>query len=97
MSSAPLSQIGNWTINYTYDLLNRLTAADYSNGDYYHYTCDTTNQLSGLGGVAYTWDKNGNLVSDVFLSHQVGKWYFYCHNFQLVKLSYNENSTTCGK
>jgi YD repeat-containing protein len=82
------SQVGNWTISYTYDPLNRLTAADYSNGDYYHYTYDAVgnrlsqessfnglqlstsytydaaNRLTNAGGVDYTWDANGNLLSD---------------------------------
>jgi RHS repeat-associated protein/CSLREA domain-containing protein len=32
------------TINYDYDPLNRLIAADYSNGDYYHYGNDTLDE-----------------------------------------------------
>ncbi len=31
---------GPVSITYVYDPLNRLTAADYSTGDYYHYTYD---------------------------------------------------------
>jgi hypothetical protein len=31
---------GPVTINYIYDPLNRLTAANYSTGDYYHYAYD---------------------------------------------------------
>jgi YD repeat-containing protein len=86
------------TITYSYDPLNRLTAADYTDGTYLHYTYDPVgNRLSeetvsgktcyryddanrlervwlkGVGedcgsgdglGVAYTWDNNGNLLSD---------------------------------
>ncbi len=68
--------------------LYRLTAADYSNGDYYHYTYDAVgdrltqeksilgllttdtyvpddaNRLNTVNGVTYTWDNNGNLLSD---------------------------------
>jgi RHS repeat-associated protein len=88
MTAETESQVGNWTISYTYDPLNRLTAADYSNGDYYHYTYDAVgnrlsqessfngvqlstsytydaaNRLTNAGGVDYTWDDNGNLLSD---------------------------------
>ncbi len=66
----------------------RLTAADYSNGDSYHYTYDAVgnrltqeksilgllttdtyipddaNRLTSVNGVTYTWDANGNLLSD---------------------------------
>jgi YD repeat-containing protein len=80
-----LSQV---IIDYSYDPLQRLTAADYSTGDYYHYTYDkvgnrlsqtrridsveTTvtdayddaNRLSHVGGTSYTFDANGNLLSD---------------------------------
>jgi RHS repeat-associated protein len=78
------------TITYTYDGLNRLTAADYDSGEYFHYTYDdvgnrlteekkTTpdglventaytyddaNRMTSAGGVAYTWDSNGNLLND---------------------------------
>jgi YD repeat-containing protein len=64
--------------------LNRLTEANYSNGDYYHYTYDAVgnrlsqttqssvtsylydnaNRLFDVNGVTYTWDDNGNLLSD---------------------------------
>ncbi len=72
------------TITYTYDPLNRVTAADYSDNTYYHYTYDSVgnrltqttaititnylydnaNRLSNVNGIAYTWDANGNLLSD---------------------------------
>jgi len=35
-----LQQSTSQTINYVYDPLQRLTQANYSNGDYYHYTYD---------------------------------------------------------
>jgi RHS repeat-associated protein len=76
------------TIDYVYDPLYRLTEANYSNGDYYHYaydpvgnrlaqdhmlngqssvvnyTYDNANRLASAGGVTYTFDANGNLLSD---------------------------------
>ncbi len=72
------------TIQYTYDALHRLTAADYSDGRFYHYTYDKVgnrltqqtqftnsaytyddaNRLTSVDGVPYTWDNNGNLLSD---------------------------------
>ncbi len=78
----------NVTINYTYDPLDRLTAADYSDGKYFHYsydavgnrltqaanltgqpantsyTYDSANRLTSVDGVPYTYDNNGNLLSD---------------------------------
>jgi RHS repeat-associated protein len=88
LSASNASPDGSVTVIYTYDALNRLTAADYSNGDYFHYTYDgvgnrlsqesslggtqvsteytydDANRLTGAGGVTYTWDNNGNLLSD---------------------------------
>ena len=79
---------GYVTINYVYDSLYRLKEANYSNGDYYHYTYDAVgnrksqnsfvdglsstieydyddaNRLIDVNGVTYTWDDNGNLLSD---------------------------------
>ena len=72
-------------ISYTYDGLYRLTAADYSNGLYFHYaydavgnrtsqtvtggvvttyTYDIANRLTNVGGTAYQWDADGNLLND---------------------------------
>ena len=88
VSASALQQSGSVIINYTYDLLYRLTAADYSTSDYYHYTYDAVgnrlsqtsmvgglsstvnytydiaNRLESVDGVAYTFDANGNLLSD---------------------------------
>ncbi len=89
------------TINYIYDPLNRLTAAEYEDGRSFHYSYDAAgcealpersegsnrlsetaltipgqdpltntysyddaNRLTAVNGVAYTWDANGNLLSD---------------------------------
>jgi YD repeat-containing protein len=72
------------TIVYTYDNLYRLTAADYSTGEFFDYTYDdrgnrlsqttlagttvytydAANRLTQVDGQAYTWDNNGNLLSD---------------------------------
>ena len=66
----------NSTIDYTYDSLYRLTAADYDNGDYYHYTYDSVgNRLSMessvnelLSDTNYTYDLANRMSSagDVF-------------------------------
>jgi RHS repeat-associated protein len=71
-------------ISYTYDPVNRLTAADYDGGMYFHYTYDAVgnrlveatnvltntysyddaNRMIYFNSVNYTWDDNGNLLSD---------------------------------
>jgi RHS repeat-associated protein len=59
------------TISYTYDNLNRLTAADYDNGLYYHYTYDAvgnrTAQESAFNTVTnnhtYTYDNANRLTA----------------------------------
>ena len=56
------------TITYTYDNLYRLTAADYSDGIYFHYTYDATgNRLTEevAGGlmISYTYDNANRLTS----------------------------------
>jgi RHS repeat-associated protein len=80
--------VGTVTIDYNYDPLYRLIAADYDTGDYFHYTYDAVgnrltqenavqglpatttytydgaNRLTSVNGVTYTWDANGNLLSD---------------------------------
>jgi RHS repeat-associated protein len=76
------------TIDYTYDPLNRLTGAYYSNSVMYEYEYDavgnrvyqyqqidemttdinyyydSANRLIEVDSVEYTWDDNGNLLSD---------------------------------
>jgi YD repeat-containing protein len=74
-------------IRYTYDPLQRLTSATYSDGKSFQYqydavgnrtistqtitstlvtsyTYDMANRLTSVNGVTYTWDANGNLLSD---------------------------------
>jgi RHS repeat-associated protein len=65
----PLDALG-WTtrtIDYTYDPLYRLTAADYSSGEYFHYAYDAVgNRLSQetqLGSESYTYDAADRLIS----------------------------------
>ena len=75
---------GEIVIAYVYDPLNRLTEADYSSGEYYHYAYDSVgnrlteethletnlyaydnaNRLTSVNDVNYSWDNNGNLLSD---------------------------------
>lgn len=74
-SDAPASflqqQQTTTTINYTYDPLYRLTAADYSTGDYYHYSYDAVgnrltqeNMVSGLPStVNYQYDAANRLTT----------------------------------
>ncbi len=51
------------TITYTFDAVgNRLTQND--NGTITNYGYDVANRLTSLNGVTYTWDNNGNLLSD---------------------------------
>jgi RHS repeat-associated protein len=66
-SSAPLQpESGEVVITYTYDSLYRLTAADYSTGEYYHYTYDMVgNRLTEqtqLDSTTYAYDIANRLV-----------------------------------
>jgi RHS repeat-associated protein len=55
---------GNGSVfSYTYDAVgNRLTQTTITNTTVYTY--DDANRLINVGGVAQTWDNNGNLLSD---------------------------------
>lgn len=61
---------GPVTIDYVYDPLNRLTEANYSTGDYYHYNYDSVGnrqtqatQLSGLlSNTTYDYDDANRLI-----------------------------------
>ncbi|MEW6085690.1 MAG: RHS repeat-associated core domain-containing protein [Chloroflexota bacterium] len=69
--SAPYQQSGSVTIDYVYDPLYRLTEANYSTGDYYHYTYDAVgNRLTQetlIGSVplttSYVYDAANRLTS----------------------------------
>ena len=54
----PLQQSSPFTLSYVYDPLNRLNEANYSNGDYYHYTYDAVGnrltQETSVGGLVTT-------------------------------------------
>lgn len=56
----------NVTIDYTYDPLNRLTAADYSTGEYFHYSYDAVGnrltQMTHESSSAYTYDIANRLI-----------------------------------
>ncbi len=54
-------------ITYTYDALNRLTAADYSDGTYFHYAYDSVgnrlSQTTPAGTTDYTYDDANRLAN----------------------------------
>jgi hypothetical protein len=68
--TAPPVPAGPVTINYVYDPLYRLTQANYSTGDYYHYTYDAvgnretqTTSINGLSTtVIYQYDIANRLM-----------------------------------
>jgi YD repeat-containing protein len=88
-------------IDYQYDDLYRQTAADYSSGEFFHYTYDRVgnrltqdtlagtnvyiydiaNRLTSVDGVSYSWDDNGNLLSDGITT------YSYDHANRLTAVS----------
>jgi hypothetical protein len=49
---------GAITIDYTYDPLYRLTAADYSTGQYYHYAYDAVGNASTSSALRRLWQTN---------------------------------------
>lgn len=58
-TSTPPPPSGPVTIIYTYDPLNRLTAADYSDDTWFHYTYDAIgNTLKGAGRLTQVTDLN---------------------------------------
>jgi len=66
---------------YTYDAVgNRLSETTMGNVTL-NYVYDNANRLSSVEGVSYTWDDNGNLLSDVVST------YTYNHSNQLTGVS----------
>ena len=67
LQSAPASMSTIATISYEYDALNRLTEANYDNGNYYYYTYDEVGNRkteTTPGGVtAYDYDDANRLAS----------------------------------
>ena len=57
------------TIDYTYDPLGRLTAADYSTGDYYHYTYDAVGNRLSEENVT-----NGSMPNENDYTYNVANW-----------------------
>jgi RHS repeat-associated protein len=49
---------------YTYDMVGNRTHAAEPGGSNRAYNYDAANRLTDVNGVAYTWDANGNLLSD---------------------------------
>jgi RHS repeat-associated protein len=54
---------GGQVYTYTYDAVGNRQTMGSPRGQA-SYTYDAANRLTGVGGVAYTWDDNGNLTSD---------------------------------
>jgi len=79
---------GPITINYVYDPLNRLTEANYSNNDYYHYTYDAVgnrlNETTQLTTTNYLYD-DANRIETVN-----GVTYDYDNNGNLKNDGVNE-------
>ncbi len=88
-----LPPVGTVVIDYTYDPLNRLVEADYTDGTYFHYSYDATGNvveyISTLDGqtstTTYTYDEANQLLS----STQGGvTWtYTYDGNGSLIESS----------
>ncbi len=66
-STPTLPPLGPVTINYAYDPLYRLTEANYSTGDYYHYAYDAVgnrlSQTTELAVNSYQYDAANRLTS----------------------------------
>ena len=95
-------------IDYTYDPLYRLTAADYSDGTYFHYTYDAVGnrltQVTGVGTDTYVYDDANRLIivdgithtwdaNGNLLSDGVNS-YAYNHANRLVSVTGASNTVT---
>jgi YD repeat-containing protein len=49
---------------YTYDAVGNRLSEETTGGTVNSYTFDAANRLTSVDGVPYTWDNNGNLLSD---------------------------------
>ena len=89
---SPLSSQVTTTIQYTYDPLNRLTAADYTDGSFFHYDYDAvgnrSSETSRLGTTNYGYDAANRLKTVV----QGANSYSYSYNGLNNRLSQTVNS-----
>ncbi len=95
------STLGNVTIDYTYDALNRLTGATYSDNTVFHYTYDPagnaltyTSTISGqTTNITYTYDSANQMLT----AAQSGVTWHYTYDGNGSLLQANPGvSTTSG-
>ena len=82
----------NAPINYTYDPLYRLTAADYSTGDYYHYAYDAVGNRLMQDSMTYEQTSTVNYTYDIAnrLTDVEGVPYVYDANGNLLNDGTND-------
>jgi len=89
------------TIDYTYDALNRLTGAEYSNGTAFQYTYDaagnTLNYVRSAGGLTvttnYAYDAANELLS-AQASNSAAIWHYtYDGNGNLIQSTPGDSPT----
>ena len=74
--------------SYTYDAVGNRLTEETTGATVNSYTFDIANRLTSVDGVAYTWDANGNLISDGVNT------YTYNHANRLVGVSGLEGTTS---
>ncbi len=52
------------TFHYTYDAVGKRTSETTVGVPATSYSYDIANRLTGVDGVSYSWDNNGNLLAD---------------------------------